>query len=432
MNLNKTQLIIAGSIGLVIIIVVLVLSGVIPGLNTSNDATKIQANLKFWGVFDTRAAYDTAIASFKIKYPNVSVEYRGFDSVTDYEPALLNALATGKGPDVFMIRNNSLPRNMGKMYPLPTTMISLVQLRNLFPQIVEKDLSANGSIYALPMYIDSLALIYNTDLFNGAAISGPPKTWEDLQAIIPRLTKSESGKLVRAAAAIGGSQKSIGSAPDLLSFLMLQTGTKMVSDDLRAATFASDEGLNSLNFYTQFSNPRSNVYTWNDDSFSSLRDFSGEKVAMIFDYQSVIPKLKILNPFLSFSVSDIPQPQGAQKQISYPNYWATGVSRQSKVLNLAADFVVSLAGDVNNAESYLKITRRPPALRQLINKYLNDLDLNVFAKQSLIVKSWPQIDNAATDKVFSDMIVSVLSGQDALRVLKEAQELVSGFMQRRL
>jgi len=83
------------------------------------------------------------------------------------------------------------------------------------------------------------------------------------------------------------------------------------------------------------------------------------------------------------------------------------------------------------AVSYLTAAVRPSARRDLIDQQKSDPDLGVFAEQALTARSWFQIDNAAVEKIFADMIDAVnlgrLSVKDALR---DAESKVTVLMSR--
>jgi len=71
----------------------------------------------------------------------VTVNYRKIDQ-RDYETSLINALAAGEGPDIFMIRNRALPRMRDKLIQVHPQQMSVAKLRELFPTIVEQDFCA--------------------------------------------------------------------------------------------------------------------------------------------------------------------------------------------------------------------------------------------------------------------------------------------------
>ncbi|GAH52191.1 unnamed protein product, partial [marine sediment metagenome] len=253
--MDKNKLIIFGVIGGIIIVVVLFIVGFLLG-DKGESPYNVQATLKFWGINEPYA-YQGVFEQFKEVYPNVSITYRGFDSILDYEQTLLDALAAGTGPDIFMVRNNDLARKANKIFPVPGSKYSLLRLRNDFPQVVEQNFAPQGGIYALPTSIDTLVLLYNRTALNEAAVVFPPETWEEVQEVVPKLIiYDDMGAVTRAAIALGGS-RNVNRAKDILSLLMLQGGAELVNDEYTAATFASQEGVEALTFYTQFANPNS-------------------------------------------------------------------------------------------------------------------------------------------------------------------------------
>jgi len=432
MNFTKTQLIFIGIAGFIVIVFGLVFAGVLPG-RPKKPPQAITATIEFWGVFDRASAYEDAINNFKTVYPEVTIKYLEFNDEENYKNALLDALASGKGPDVLMLKNSELPREINKIARAPDVKFNLLKLRQLFPKTVERDFVSGGGIYALPLSIDTLALIYNRDLLNQEGIAVLPETWEDFKLLIPRLVKIDQIKnLEMAGAAIGGSQKNIDSATDLLYALMLQTGTKMVSEDLKNAIFASKEGINAVEFYTGFADPKKPEYTWNETMPNSLDGISQGKVAMIFNYASSIRQIKSRSPFIDLGVAPFPQPKSAAQTLTYPNYWGYAVSQQSKNKNIAWDFIISLTNNPENAKKYLEETKRPPALLPILDQYANDPELSVFAKQALIARSWPQTDPKKIALVFSEMIENINPGKVKLGdAIKQAEKQVTEIMGRK-
>ncbi|KKU94464.1 MAG: Extracellular solute-binding protein family 1 [Candidatus Jorgensenbacteria bacterium GW2011_GWA1_48_13] len=432
MNLSRNQKILIGAAAFLVVIFLLILVGVLPGLK--KETNQIKATLQFWGVYDSMRAYEGTIADFGKIYPGVEVNYRGFSNEADYETALLNALAAGKGPDIFMVRNLNLLRDITKIAPVPAIKFSLLGLRNLFPQIVESDFAPDGkNIYGLPLSIDTLALIYNQDLWNDAAITTPPKTWTEFEALIPKLVRKNGASVTRAAAALGGSLKSMETAPDVLSMLMLQSGTEMISRDFSSASFSSSDGEEALNFYLKFSDSKNAAYTWNDEMKKAREAFAAGEAAMIFDYASAVSQIRSKNILLNLGIAEVPQPAGAERAITFGNYWGYAVSRQSRYANTAWDFVLNLTTKSENAKNYFTATGKPPALRSLISQSLNDPNLTVFAKQALTARAWGEVDYNKTGGILSDMIESVLAGMISSRsALQEAEDKVTDLLKKRL
>ena len=415
MQIDKKNFILFGIVGAVALIAVIVIFG-LKSSPTGPTAQKI--NLTIWG-FENEIAIKSIIDGYSQINPNAKIAYSQFNEA-NYEKTLLNALAGGQGPDIFMLRNNWILKHYDKISPAGQNQIALNQLRKLFPQVVEQDFAINSetgaSIYALPLYIDTLAMIHNKDAFDAKGIAVEPQTWEEFQKIIPRLNEIDLlGRLNKTAAAIGGSEKSVHNAGDLLNLIMLQFGAKMVSNDGQA-NFSKDEGKNkglqAFNFYLQFSNPQSQYYAWNDNLQNSIDSFSQKNTAIIFDYASALATIKEKNPYLNFGVSPMLQ-FDKNNPINYANYSGLAVSRQIDPGETAGawDFIVSVLTNPQIMEQYALSSGQSPALRELINKYSTDLNFGIFANQALTARSWPQPNGPATQEVFSKAIESALTGK---------------------
>ena len=408
---NKNKLLIFGVLGGIIILVLIFVFGfLLKGGDNKDSIYNTQATLSFWSVGNQALAYQTAINRFNQVYPNVKINYRRFNNVDEYEGVLLDALAAGEGPDIFVIRNNDLPRKFNKIFPLPTTKYSVNQLKIDFPETVKRDFAPYDKIYALPVSVDTLALIYNEDLFNRAAIVFPPKTWREFENTIPKLTKfGDAGEISCAGAAIG-TTNNIENAKELISLFMMQSGAEMINEEYTRAVFDTSESREALNFYVGFSNSNSQSYTWDTYLPDSIEAFSREKAAIIFGTSQIISEVESRNSLLKTEVAEIPQIEDSNRTLAFARYFGYTVSRQTRHPGIAWDFVLTLTTDEISAEEYLKNTSRPPALKTLINKYKNDPKLGVFARQALIARSWREPDIEKVDEIFREMINAVRTG----------------------
>lgn len=428
MNLSRRQLIIIIGGLIIVLIIGFVIFGNIrrPGTGSGEVA------LTVWGTESENFLKDV-ISGYKTLRSNANIEYIEIDEA-EYEDRLLNALASGKGPDVFYVKNTSVPRLKNILSPVSAQQFNLIQLQELFPRVTEQNFVLDGQIYALPLYIDTLALIYNRDFFDQAGITSPPKTWTEFQKMVPLLRVSKTGAgIERAAAAIGGSMSSISSGVDMLNLLMLQNGAEMTNGG-NTATFASGgpgaAGQNAFNFYLQFANAGSPYHTWNDALGNSIQSFAQGKTAMIFDYRNSFGEIKKVSPFLNFGIAAMPQPDGASIDVNYASYQGLTASRQSKFGGWAWDFIVYATTNKTAAKSYGEATGRPPALRTLVSEKQSDPQLNVFAKQALTARSWRQVDDEKVKEIFDRAIKNVLSGQaDSAKALRQAQDQINQIAQ---
>jgi len=401
--------------------------------------------LEFWSVFDNTSVYQPIIRDFQNQYPFVTVNYHKKD-ITTYEKELIDALAAGRGPDIFSINNTWLPKDGDKLSPAPTDLISPKKISDTFVDVVSQDFVWKGYVYALPQSVDTLALFYNKDLFNSAGLATPPATWSEFNADVEKLTRrDEQQNILQAGAALGTSQN-VNRSTDILAALMLQSGAKMVSSDFKTATFQETSRLASgqsfspgeraLTFYTNFASPltaaknMNSVYTWNQYQHYSVDAFVEGKVAMMISYSYQIPVLRSRAPHLNFGIAPLPQISQGQNSLTLANYWGQAVSKTSPNATYAWQFLSFLVSQ-ETLKGYLTATQKPTARRDLIDWQKGDADLGVFAEQSLTAKSWWEVDNAAVETIFGQMIDSVAKyHMSPATALQNASQQITVLMQK--
>lgn len=371
------------------------------------------ASIVFWG-FEDAEFYRDLIKDFRAAYPNVSVEYVQKSEAT-YEKELLNAMASGQGPDVFPVHHTWLPQYEDKIYPLPASLMSLKTYYDTFVDVAAQDFILEGNIYAAPWYIDTLALYWNKDFFNTAAIAQPPSNWDEFVEDAQKITiKDENSNISRAGCAFGTSTNVENSA-DILALLMMQTGAKMITDN-KKATFNQEimlsgepykPGVSALEFYTNFANPQYKAYTWNSRMGNSLESFIQGKAAMIFDYSGAVKKIIEQAPYLNFGIAPMPQVKKTDVAITYADYWGESVWSGTKSPEAAWAFVLWMAGQ-EGQKKYAEKAEKPVSRRDLVSWQESDQNLGVFARQSLSARSWYQVDEKAIKEIFRQMIDSIV------------------------
>lgn len=403
-----------------------------------SSGTTQSATLEVWGVFDDRPAFDAAIQAFQKVNKNIKVNYTMLPS-QGYEQAILNALAAGKGPDVWMMHNTWLPKHIDKILPMPDVapgqkvpLMTVRQFKDLYVDVAAADLINNNKIYGLPLYVDTLALYYNKDLFASAGVAQPPRTWTDFMDDVKKITTyDDSRNITRSGAAIG-TARNINRSTDILMMLMLQSGVQMTDPNGSQATFSrSVDGQNvgerSLTFYTDFANPQKEVYTWNDAQDYSMDAFTAGKTAMMLNYAHQIPVLRASAPRLNWGIAPVPQASTVDSR-TYGDYWPLVVSLKTAYPNEAWQFVYYMAAGDGTA-AYLNAANRPTARKDIIDQQKTDPDLGVFAEQALTARSWLQVDDTTTETIFADMIDNVNLGRQSVQsALKAAEDKVTVLM----
>ncbi len=395
--------------------------------------------ITYWRVFDGPDAFQDIITKYKTIHPFITIEYRKL-RFEEYETELLNALAEDRGPDIFSIHNTWMEKYQPKLAPIPATIsmvypvakgtvkkevvlemrttnsLTLKELKDNFVDAVSHDvILSDGKIYGLPLSVDTLAMFYNKDLFNNAGISQAPQYWnKEFLQDIKKLTKQDPKKgIIQAGVALGGSSN-INRFSDILSVLMAQNGATMMADGKQVAfnlipPFGRESnynpGIEALRFYTDFSNPAKESYSWNSDLPNSLSMFISGNLAIMFSYSYDLATIKAQAPKLNFSVAKMPQIEGnPPTNINFANYWVEVVSKKSAHQDEAWDFIQFITKE-EQVKSYLEKTKRPTALRSLVATQRADNEIGVFADQVLTAKSWYKGKNVqAAESALKEMI----------------------------
>lgn len=434
-NSNRLVYILGGAIAFLVFLTFIFILRNFGGGGGSEDV-----RLQVWGVFDDRTVFSTALTDFERANPGVTVEYTVVP-FADFEQRLLNALAAGTGPDVFMIHHTWLPKHIDKIRPLPDEfpglsepLMTVRQFRDTFAEVAYADLVNDNKIYGMPLYVDTLALYYNRDMLGSAGIAQPPRTWTEFMDAVKALTQYDASRNITRSGAAMGTARNVNRSTDILMMLMLQSGVRMTEDDNSQASFSRSVdgqpvGERSLQFYTDFANPQNTVYSWNDTQDYNIDAFAAGRTAMIFNYSHQIPVIRSNAPRLNFGVAPMPQASTVDAR-TYANYWPLTVALRSQHPYEAWKFVHYMAAGAGTVP-YLNESGRPAARRDLIAQQKLEPEIGVFAEQALTARSWFQVDNLAIETIFANMIDAVNLGRQSVKdALQEAEAKVSVLMSR--
>jgi len=363
--------------------------------------------------------FDILIGWFQQTNPGVKVVYEQ-KSKEGYEAELLRAFAAGSGPDVFSFQHTWLAKYPDIISAAPAEVVPTINFRESFVDVVQRDFVANDLVYGVPLYVDTLALYYNTDLFNSAGIAFPPKDWDEFIQYSQRLTqRKQTGDISISGAAFGGGKNVVASA-DMLTILMLQFGAPLVEENGRlnfrkASLHSSNPVEEALEFYTSFAKQSSANYSWSGSGTKNSEDmFAENKAGMMIGYASTKDNLLRKQARLNFKIAPLPQIKDTTFRKNYANYWGYSVYNGSKN-KLASWLFLKFLSDPEVQSYYVTQTERPSAQKSIIVKQQQNEELKVHADQALSAVSWLQLDEQIITQVFTEMIETQISSDQPVR-----------------
>lgn len=417
-----------------------------------------EITLDVWGTFDDSEVFTQVAADYNKINPYVKeVRYRKLAPET-YKEDIINAMASGTGPDIFMIKNTWLPGFVDKAVPAPTDVFSEKAMRDAFVDVVAEDfITKNKETMAVPLSVDSLSLYYNKDIFNTAGITTPPKTWEELIAMIPILTKLDSFGNINQSAISLGTGDNVNRASDILLNLMMQFGSS-----INDAQFAEESDIQALDFYSRFAKLGLPTYTWNQRQHYSIDAFYEGTLAMMLNYSYHYPTIKQKNAKLNFAVAPLPQFKD-KTPINFANYWGFAVAKNKvqvipanakketilspenyqkariheswqflnyltmphptnavRMKNLFSGEFADMTLPFDPAKKYLELTKKPAARRDLLETQKGDIVLSPYTTGNLIAKTWHPGNTEQAEGLLVDVINMVVRGErnlgDALSI----------------
>jgi len=391
---------------------ILVFSGAIP-IGSNSGSTKAVGTVVLWGTIPS-IEINTSLQAFNAANSSFSVKYVQKD-VDTFDQDLLEALASGSGPDMFFLPDNLAYHYANKIFTIPYSSFPLSSFESSFAGAGKVILTDKG-ILAFPMSIDPLMMYYNRSILNSNGIVYPPATWDDLSSLVPTLTTKDSFNTITKSTIAFGQFANVANAKDILATLFMQAGNPITKENngVFNSTLNSQSGNSNLSsvlkFYTDFSDPSKSVYSWNASFPSSDSVFSNENLAFYFGFASELKNLINKNPNEDFFVAPVPQVKNSNFKLTGARVTGLAISSFSKNFNTAF-IAASLMAKGDFAASFATATNTAPARLDLLAvKQTTDAFTPYFYSSALYAKSWIDPSPGDTDNIFSGMINGVLSG----------------------
>jgi ABC-type glycerol-3-phosphate transport system substrate-binding protein len=374
----------------------------------SNSSAGSGVPVVMWGTISATIMQE----AFAVAYSSEASKYVTYveKKVEKFDQDYIEAVASGQGPDVILIPQDSILLYRNRVSEIPFTAFSQRTFQDTF--INEASMYQTSTGYsALPLTLDPLVLYWNRDLFNDVNLAVRPKYWDEIVAIVPKLTQKDARRnIIQSALPIGTSQNILNSK-EILAALFLQAGTTIVGVNKGAyvSTLESNGVANqALSFYTQFANPTSPAYSWNLGMQNSRNAFLAGSAAMYIGFASEYQLLRNKNPNLNFDVTNFPQAKNVKTKSTYGRMMGMAISRTSRNAD-ALTLIVTLSGknvvDTMSARMFL-----PPVRLDSLAESTTDPVRSVFFDSAYYAKGWYDPNRIESSKIFGEMSDSVVSG----------------------
>lgn len=351
---------------------------------------------------------------------------KGFDSIRYYyvdprnfDDELVNAIAEGRSPDLVILRSDALVKHRAKLMPITYDALPLRDFQDTYVDAGEIFALPDG-IYAIPFLVDPLVMYWNRDLFATAGFATPPATWEQVVgSTVPSLTIRDTNRNIIQSALAFGEYRNVKNAKDILMALAMQSGSSLVSPNDRGYTVELDKAVvdgarpplsAGVEFFTEFSNAASGLYTWNRAVPSDEGAFVGENLALYFGKGSEATGLAKKNPNLNFDVAMVPQQATATVKRTAADIYGLAIPRGSANPQGAYAAARTLSAAVNS-KLFAAALGMSSAERSVIDAGDSDPIQQVILRSALIARAWLDPDAGASNTIFQTMIEDIVSNR---------------------
>ena len=245
-RLSRRGLVQAGAAGLS----ASVLAGIAGGRQVAAQAATSYGGEKVtlaYGMWDAAQlpGVKQQISAFNEQFPNIKVEPQVVP-YDDYWPKLQTSIGGGAANDVFWMNVSYFPvfAAQGSLLPIDPIVGKDGADPSVYPKALVASYTHGGKSYGLPRDFDTIALFYNTDLFDKAGVKYPTAdwTWGDLRKAAEQLTTK--GGPWGFASILSGQQ-------NYYDFIWQNQG-KMLNTDLTQSLINEPPAREAIDFLTKF------------------------------------------------------------------------------------------------------------------------------------------------------------------------------------
>jgi len=298
----------------------------ITSVATLMGSAAMAVEIEYWQYFfDARVtAMEQLIEGFEAANPDITVKMTHFP-YADYRTKVAAAIPAGEGPDVVQLfygwLNDYVEAEL--IQPLPADVFPPAMVeKEFFPMVAA--MRDGDNYWALPTAVRSLALFYNTRLFEEAGVEGPPTNLDELIEVAKKLTKFDgAGNITQVGITAGMT------AQDHHWFrevLVRQMGGDPYNDDYQTVNYNSEAGIKALDYYVGLAKEHKvTAFGFMDEPQAA---FKAGRAGMHIDGSFRIGSLNKTRG-LKWGVAELPAAMDGTKS-NYSSYWVNAITTKAE------------------------------------------------------------------------------------------------------
>lgn len=393
----------------------------------SKECVDLGRSVQVWGTLpdDKFNSVIYAIANEDESYKVVSYRYippENFDRV------LVDALADQTPPDLLFMSHEKLVEHRSRLQPISYDSFPERDFRNLYIDGASIFALQDG-IYAFPIMVDPLVMYWNRDILSDNGFLTSPKSWEEIvSSMAPAITIRDFNRRIQLSTLAMGEYVNIKNAFPMLSTLLLQAGSPMVSESKNGEYMVrlNESGANtsvpltkSLDFYTSFNNVNNSLYSWNRTLSLDQDVFLREDLAFYFGYGSEARGLEAKNPNLNFDIAEIPQGENSTNKRVYGNFYGLFIPKSANNKQGAYQ-VMNEIGSQNRAKVLADGYNMAPVHRNSLSLGSNDVYGRIIYLSAFNTRAWLNPDLDQVDGILSRTLEDMSANrQDSTRAAND-------------
>jgi len=381
-----------------------------------------QVEINYWQYFyDARvSAMEQLIENFEAANPGITVKMTHFP-YADYRTKVAAAIPAGEGPDVVQLfygwLNDYVEADL--IQPLPTDVFP--------PEIIDEEffpmvgaMKLDGAYFALPTAVRSLALFYNTRLFEAAGIDGPPETLDELVETAKALTERDGAGNITTVGITTGM-----TAQDhhwWREVLVRQFGGDPYLDDYQTVNYNTEAGIAALQYYSDLEKVHGVTASGFMDEPQAA--FKAGRAGMHIDGSFRIGSLESVRG-LEWAVAELPAgPDGTRS--NYSSYWVNAITTKAEGerYDASVKFMEYLTSD-EAMQIWLEVVGELPAKPSVGMTEANASDpvFGPFIRGLAYARTTKFANESAQRQVLVDMLARVdIEGQPLAESIAIAEE----------